>query len=249
MPNLATVVIVPGAFCGAWSLWKLLPALTARGIAAVGVDLPSCSASDSSVDVHDDIARVRQVIDAVGGPVVLAGKSYGGAVITGVDHPRVAHLVYIAAVMPRAGEPFLATLATATLPKFAAGLRILNDGRTRCDPEVGARMAFAQASAGDKDVWRRNGTPISFGRDASVSLPSAVWQRVPSTYLVCGEDLVLDPELQRCWAAERASEARELPFDHTPGVSHPDDIAEMLASVAKDPLKSVPRAGRHSATR
>lgn len=244
MPDPATIVIVPGAFCGRWSLWKLLPALAARGITSVGVDLPSRNANDNSIDVHDDIAHVHKVIDAIDGPVLLAGKSYGGAVITGVDHPQVAHLLYIAAVMPRPGEPFLATLASATLPNFAAGLHNLNDGPTRCDADVGARNAFAQANADDKDVWRRNGTPISFGPDASVSLSAALWQRVPSTYVVCGQDLVLDPQRQRQGAVERATEVVELPFDHTPGASHPDDIAEMLKRVAYSAGPTSPRCRR-----
>ncbi len=40
------------------------------------------------------------------GPVILAGHSYGGAVITaaGADDPSVQALVYIAAIAPDEGE-------------------------------------------------------------------------------------------------------------------------------------------------
>ena len=52
-----------------------------------------------------DAATARLIIDAQGGPVILVGHSYGGAVITeaGTD-PNVAALVYIAAFVPDQGE-------------------------------------------------------------------------------------------------------------------------------------------------
>ena len=47
----------------------------------------------------------RQVIDTLDGPVVLAGHSYGGAVITEAGlHDKVAALVYVAAFAPDKGE-------------------------------------------------------------------------------------------------------------------------------------------------
>src|SRR6202000_3069371 len=53
----------------------------------------------------DDAAITRDTLDAIDGPAVLVGHSYGGAVITEAGtHPAVAALVYITAFAPDQGE-------------------------------------------------------------------------------------------------------------------------------------------------
>ena len=53
----------------------------------------------------DDAERLRKMIAQQPGPVLLAGHSYGGAVITEAgNQPNVTGLVYIAAFAPDAGE-------------------------------------------------------------------------------------------------------------------------------------------------
>jgi len=48
---------------------------------------------------------VAAAIDAMGGPVVLVGHSYGGSIITEAgNHPNLAALVYIAAFALDEGE-------------------------------------------------------------------------------------------------------------------------------------------------
>lgn len=236
MSDAATVLLVHGAWCGSWVYWKLAPALEERGINFVGADLPSCRAVDSSVSPLDDASYTRELIDQIGGRVVVAGKSYGGVVISGatVDHPKVTHLVYIAALMPQADEPFQQTSAPARTTEFSQGLRPLDDGRVALDVEVGARCAFSQATEEDRDVWRREGRPMSMGTDRSVSFSRVGWDGVPSTYVVCTEDRAIRPSAQRTWA-QQATRALERPWDHSPGVSHPDAVADLLAGIARDP--------------
>ena len=234
MADAATVVLVHGAWCGDWVYWKLAPCLDERGINWVGADLPTCKATDTSLSPKDDAAYVRDLVDQVDGPVVVAGKSYGGVVISGAtaDHPKVAHLVYIAALMPAAGEKFLQSSGPARTEEFAAGVRALDDGRIALDIEVGARCAFAQATEEDRDVWRRNGSPMSMGTNPSLSFDRVGWERIPSTYLVCTEDRCIKPSAQRTWA-KQATNAVERPYDHSPAVSHPDEIADLLADIAR----------------
>ena len=62
-------------------------------------------ADNHSQSLYDDEANVRALIDAVDGPVLLVGHSYGGAVITAAGtHDRVVGLVYVAAFAPDGGE-------------------------------------------------------------------------------------------------------------------------------------------------
>jgi pimeloyl-ACP methyl ester carboxylesterase len=238
MEDAATVLLVHGAWCGDWIYWKLTPCLEDRDIRWVGADLPTCRATDPSVDAHDDAAYVRELIDRIDGPVVVAGKSYGGAVISGAGaDPKVAHLVYIAAFMPEADEPFLRSTRTARLPEFAEGIRLLDDGRSTIDVEVGAHCAFSHATEEDRDVWRREAHPMSLGRDSSIAFPRVAWEDRPSTYVVCEQDKAIDPSAQRTWA-ERATNVIARPFDHSPGVSHPDEVADLLADIARAPDNS-----------
>lgn len=235
MPT-ATILLVHGAWGGDWVYWKLTPCLEARGLAWVGADLPSCKATDSSIGPSDDAAHVGELLDRIDGPVVVVGKSYGGAVISGATAGRrnVSHLVYVAAFMPEPGEPFQRTTASAQMPEFVAGISVLDDGRLELDAEVGARCAFAHAGEAAHDVWRRERRPMSFGRDRSIAFDRVGWEAIPSTYIVCSEDRVLDPSAQRKWAA-RATSLIERPYDHSPAVSYPDEIADLLAGVAAGP--------------
>src|SRR5207248_209524 len=87
-----------------WSAGTTAPALPSaelqrRGLQVVAAQIPLTSFSD-------DVAVLRRVLRAQTGPVVLAGHSYGGAVITAAatGDPRVKALVYVAAVVPDEGE-------------------------------------------------------------------------------------------------------------------------------------------------
>jgi pimeloyl-ACP methyl ester carboxylesterase len=72
-----------------------------------------------TLSLEGDVAATRLILDAQDGPVVLAGHSYGGAVITEAgNHDTVAVLVYIAAFAPDAGES-VNTLLAARRPGAA----------------------------------------------------------------------------------------------------------------------------------
>ncbi len=236
----ATVVLVHGAFCGDWIFKNLTAALRARNVDVVTTNLPSCSATDNSVDLRDDVAYVRDIVAKVDGPIVLVGSSYGGAVISGVDDAKVKRLVFVAAGIPDAGESVLGTLSTASSKEFSDGISYNDKGLAILDPEVGVRTAFQQATADDQDDWRRNGSAMSFGTDFQLSNPIASWRTIPATYVVCSEDRAIDPDAQRAWAAERAADVVEVPFDHCPGVSHPAEIADLLARLAAEAAEETP---------
>jgi pimeloyl-ACP methyl ester carboxylesterase len=61
----------------------------------------------------DDVARLRQVLEFQNGPVIVAGHSYGGQIMTalGPDAPNVAGLVYVAAFGLDQGESLGAVLS------------------------------------------------------------------------------------------------------------------------------------------
>jgi pimeloyl-ACP methyl ester carboxylesterase len=80
----------------------------------------------------------------------------------------------------------------------------------------------------ERAVTRMQPTRLS---DIDVALQSVAWGTIPSTYVVCTEDRAIPPEYEEQWATERATAKIEVPFDHAPGLSHPTELANILADI------------------
>jgi pimeloyl-ACP methyl ester carboxylesterase len=97
-----SVLLVHGAFADG-SMWAgVIAELQATGIGVIAVANPLRS-------LAADAAYMASVADGIDGPVMLAGHSYGGAVITvaGSSASNVVGLVYVAAFAPDVGESAL----------------------------------------------------------------------------------------------------------------------------------------------
>ncbi len=241
----ATIVLVHGAAHGAWAWDKVVLGLGAMNVTVVAVDLPGQGDDAGPIlDLHGDAGRVRSVVDAVHGPVVLVGHSYGGAVITEAGvRSNVVRLVYIAAMAlaedetcgsAAASDTRTAQLDHSNRPVLSDGFRISDDARiVRMDPEHAARCFYSDCSDEDK-AWAvshlGNQSLQAFGQS-----PNAVaWQSTPSTYVVCADDLTIHPGLQRI-LAERCTATIEWPTGHSPFLSHPDLVVDLLARLAARP--------------
>jgi pimeloyl-ACP methyl ester carboxylesterase len=227
----ATVVLVHGAWHGAWCWEKVVPRLQAAGVPAVAVDLPGHGKSAEPFgDLHDDAAAVRRLLDAAGGPVVLCGHSYGGMVITEAgDHPAVRHLVYLAAFMPDEGVA-LRGISRPPRPSGLSNAAVLgDDGLVRLGPGAAAALYHDCDPADIEGALRRLGPhPAATFTQA----PAAVaWHTVPSTYVVCTADRAIPPDFQRAMA-ERAGRVVEWPTGHSPFFARPDLVAELLRGLA-----------------
>jgi pimeloyl-ACP methyl ester carboxylesterase len=133
-------------------------------------------------------------------------------------------------MMPNAGEPLLEHIGGNTAPEFDAGMTFLDDGTIVMDGETELKVAFQQASPAMHDLVREHfGVPMSFGTDpTAATLDDVGWTTIPSTYVVCSEDHSIQPDAQRRWAKERATEVVEWASDHCPHISHPDMVADLL---------------------
>src|SRR5258706_7998894 len=92
------IVLVHGAFADGSSWTKVIAILQAKGYNVTGVQNPLTS-------LADDVAATNRALAMQKGPVILVGHSWGGVVISeaGGD-PKVAGLVYVAALVPDVGE-------------------------------------------------------------------------------------------------------------------------------------------------
>jgi pimeloyl-ACP methyl ester carboxylesterase len=168
---------------------------------------------------------VRAMIDAAAAQVVLCGHSYGGMVISQAATAlrKVARLVYLCAFMPLEGQSLLAIGAG----KLAPWIKELADGRTLPDLNRAAELFFGDCDAATQS-WAVKQLRPQPAAPFSEAVTQPAWRAIASTYIVCTQDRALPPELQRLFAAQ-ASDVRELAASHSPFLSQPERLAELLA--------------------
>src|SRR3954451_20552191 len=96
----ATLVLVHGAWHGAWCWERVTPLLDRARAPWIAIDLPGHGDDPGPfTDLHGGADRVREVLDCIDGDVVPLGHSYGGTVITDACvQPAVRRCVYLAAL-------------------------------------------------------------------------------------------------------------------------------------------------------
>jgi len=225
-----TVVLVHGAWHGAWCWEAVIPQLDAAGVPVVAVDLPSVSSPTATL--QDDAACVRAALDAVDGEAVLVGHSYGGAVISEAGvHPRVAQLVYLCAFALDVGESTQEN--TLTGGEGGSGLAAaiaFRDGVLTIDAEQGAAAFYHDCSAVAAGAAIARLRPQSLTA-LSGKATAASWREKPATYVVCTDDRAVPVPLQRSNAA-RVGESIDWPTSHSPFLSRPELVADLLTELS-----------------
>ena len=226
-----TLVLVHGAWHGAWCWQYVLAHLHQQGCRVRTVELPSVGAAPgSNIDLSADAAAVRAAIASVDGPVVLCGHSYGGMVIThaAASNPQVNRLVYLCAFVPQRGE----SLQDLGGGQLAPWIQRLEGGLTLPDPSLSAALFY-----GDCDLptqqWalalQRPQCEAPFAEPV-IEPPSP---QLFSTYVVCTQDGALPRDVQRQRFAPRTHRVVELDASHSPFLSRPADLAGLLATEAR----------------
>ena len=237
------VVLVHGAWHGAWCWERIIPALLERGgLRATAIDLPGHGGDATEMtDLHGDATRVAEILDELGEPAILVGHSYGGAVITEAgDHPLVQHLVFIAGMALDAGESCqkAATEQVAAAgidwkgrPNFGKGFILAPDNTVTLDPAIAAQCLFSDCDEATV-AWALNLLgPHPLG-NLQQGPSRTAWRTKPSTYAVCADDFVVHPVLQRI-LAKRCTSVVEWPTGHSPFLSDPGRVAGLLTEVAQ----------------
>jgi pimeloyl-ACP methyl ester carboxylesterase len=221
-----TVVLVHGAFHDGWC-WELVRnALDERGVPNQALDLPFTG-------LDGDAEAVGKLLDAIDGRVVLIGHSYGGMVISRAASGRddVAHLVYLCAVQVADDAEMAEVMSTESA--LVAALVHGDDGSLSVDPEA-APAAFyhdCDPELTATAVSHLRGMDQGVVQDADAEPPPAAWTQIPSTYVVCTDDQTIAPVSQRAMAAH-AGRVVEWDTSHSPMLSRPDLVADLLADLA-----------------
>lgn len=233
------VLLVHGAWHGAWSWAGLQSALDALGIASHAIDLPGHGVSDLPLGtVSDDADAVVRALDALGPDTVLVGHSYGGAVITqaAARSTNVGRLVYIAAFALDDGESVNGFLRTA--PRHSVELAQImrpdtDRGVTTLDASAAGPLLYPGVGAEQQSAMVARLSPQSFS-SMTTAITGSPRSTIPSTYVLCTRDRAVHPEHQRIMAA-RCTTTIELDSDHSPFIDDPSGIAALLRDVASAP--------------
>ncbi|THA79325.1 alpha/beta hydrolase [Streptomyces sp. A0642] len=232
--RLPTIVLVHGAFVDASSWAPVVQRLLRQGHRVVVPPNPLRG-------VAGDAAYVRSVLDGIEGPVVLAGHSYGGSVISraAVGSAQVKGLVYIAAFVPDIGES-------------AAELSGKYPGSSLADTTVVQKYPLPGGGQGDELVIRQDLFPQQFAAGvekttartmaagqrpitvAALNEPAtaAAWKNLPSWYLIATEDRNIPPKAQRWMAARAKAHTVTIHAPHAATVSDPRAVADLLDKAA-----------------
>ncbi|CAL9345571.1 alpha/beta fold hydrolase [Streptomyces sp. enrichment culture] len=247
-----TVVLVHGAFADASGWSKVVQSLQAQGYPVIAGANPLRSLSGDS----DYLAALLKTIK---GPVVLAGHSYGGAVITNAaaGNPNVKSLVYIAGFAPDKGETTLELAA-----KFP-GSRLTDDPQAPVPTALNA-VPFGDGP-NDVDLYIK---PEKFNdvflshrvdRDRAAVLAASqrppgtltgseqtkavAWKSIPSWYLVATDDRTIGTDNLRFMAKRAGSTTVEVDAPHDVMETNSGEVTDLILRAAQDSRPSLAQSG------
>ena len=233
----ATVVLVHGAWADSSSWAAVVRRLQRTGykVAAPGNPLRGLAS---------DAAYLRSYLGTIDGPVVLAGHSYGGAVITNAaaDNANVKALVYVDAYLPDQGEDVVHL--TGARPGSALG----------GDPAVFDFAPYSGAPAGDLDLYvkpmvftrafandlsRRVGRALAASERAvalgAITEPSGppAWKTIPSWSVVGTVDRVIPVAQQKAMSQRAGSRITKLKAGHLSPISRSRVVAKVITRAVR----------------
>ena len=226
-----TIVLVHGALTDA-SIWhQVMGRLQQSGQRVLAPALPMRS-------LAGDAAYLRRVLDGIEGPVLVAGHSWGGSVISdpAALTPSVRGLVFVAAFIQdrgeSAGELNYQFPGSGLTPETTVVRPVPGGEELTLRPDQ-----FAPVYAGDVDpataavmaAAQRGIDPAALGQ--SFDGPAS-WRDRPSWTLVATGDHSLPTEAQRFMAKRAGSVVTEVASSHAVPVAHPEPTAGLIAAAA-----------------
>jgi pimeloyl-ACP methyl ester carboxylesterase len=225
----ATVILAHGAWADGSSWSRVIEPLRQAGLRVVCAPMPLISLSE-------DIATVAQMVEMAQGPVLLTGHAYGGAPIAGVTSERVKGLVYVAALAPDAGETVAEVFYREKPHPQAPQLAPDNRGYIWM-PESGFANAFAPNAPPETHViLNAIQRPISV-KCIQEKAPTPAWKNKPSWFLVAEEDRMIPSQTQHFMAERMKAKVLAKAVDHTPSITAPEAVVEILLEAAGSVLK------------
>jgi pimeloyl-ACP methyl ester carboxylesterase len=218
-----SIVFAHGLWADGSCFGKLIPKLQAEGFEVM--------ASQHGLDsLATDVAAVKACLTRVSSPAILVGHSYGGTLIThaGAD-PRVAGLVYIAALAPDADETSQGQIDKFPTTPVFSHIEV-TDGRIWLKKSGTAHFCGDLSEAEQKLVYATQGVPVADLFNQKVE--GTAWKSKPSWYVLANQDHTVHPDLQRFVSKRMKADTTELASSHVPMMSQPDAVLDVIRKAA-----------------
>ncbi|MFI9508916.1 alpha/beta fold hydrolase [Nocardia sp. NPDC052566] len=227
---MTTVVLVHGAFADASSWQPVTERLLAKGFRVFAPPVANRS-------LADDAAYIKAFVERIDGPVLLAGHSYGGAVITvaGVAD-NVVGLVFVSGYVLEVGESLGRLQGGFPDSELAAHLVYapypIGDGGQGTDVSVEID-AFPAVFAAGLDITEARVLAVSQRPLSAAAFDepatAAAWRTKPGWGIVSSADRTIDPEVERFGYRRAGLRAIvEIDAPHLVMRTHPDEVAAVI---------------------
>jgi pimeloyl-ACP methyl ester carboxylesterase len=221
--GIKNVVLVHGAFADG-SGWEAVASILKRDGYKVSVAQPP------ETSYAEDVKYARAAVDAMDGPVVLVGHSYGGSIITEAGNDqKVSALVYISAFELDEGES-CASIEQA-VPQASKAFKPDSSGNWWIEQEH-----FAADFAADippEKAWFMGISQVPISTDSFThKVTSPAWKTKPSWYMVASADRSINPVQERMMAKRAHAKTVEVNASHVAYMSHPKEAAKLIEEAA-----------------
>jgi len=220
---IKNVVLVHGAFADG-SGWEAVADILRKDGYKVSVAQPP------ETSYAEDQKHTKAVIDAMDGPVVLVGHSYGGSIITEAgNHPNVAVLVYIAAFALDEGES-CASIEQA-VPQASKAFKPDSSGNWWIEREHFAADFAADIPPEKAAFMALSQVPISTD-SFTHKVTNPAWKTKRTWYMVATADRSINPNQERMMGKRANAKTIEVNSSHVAYMSHPRETAKLIEEAA-----------------
>jgi pimeloyl-ACP methyl ester carboxylesterase len=231
-----TIVLVHGAFADGSSWAGIIQRLQQQGYTVVAPANPLRG-------VLADSAYLASLLGQIDGPVLLAGHSYGGAVISNAaaSAPNVLGLVFVAAFAPDEGERLGEVTPSSKDSILNTALVQYNypagpGGETAVEFGINPallREAFAADLPEEQTaLMAATQRPISAAAFSDASGPAA-WKKLPSWAVVATGDKAAGADLVRSMARRAGADIVEVEGSHVIMISQPQAVTDHILTAAR----------------
>ncbi|MRX38468.1 alpha/beta fold hydrolase [Flavobacterium sp. LC2016-23] len=229
-PAVKNVVLVHGAFADGSGWRGLYDILSKKGYHVTIVQNPLSS-------LEDDVRATNLALDKQDGPTILVGHSWGGTVITEAgNHPKVAALVYVAALQPDNGENSVQWLQTAP-PAPENGVLAPDDKGIAYYDEAKFHAGFAGDLPKEQSDFMFASQGAFYAKGFGTPITKAAWRDKPAYGIVATEDKSITPDIQRNMYKRSKTKITEIKGSHVVFISQPKAVAEVIITASKEVAK------------
>jgi len=221
--GIKNVVLVHGAFADG-SGWEAVAKILEKHGYTVSIAQPP------ETSYAEDVKCTKAAIDAMDGPVVVVGHSYGGSIITEAGNdPKVSALVYIAAFALDDGES-CASIEQA-LPQASKAFKADSNGNWWIEKDYFAADFAADVPPAVSHFMAVSQVPISTD-SFTHKVASPAWRTKPTWYMVATADRSINPDQERMMAKRANAKTIEVNASHVAYMSHPKETAKLIEEAA-----------------